>query len=63
MQKKINSLSHKVVALQQSEGLVATATTANSNETYNADEDDEVTGPWDYGKKRKATLQTRCTLI
>ena len=55
MQKKIKSLSRRVVALQQSEGSVATATTANSNETNNVDEDDEVTRPRAYGRKRKAS--------
>ena len=55
MQKKIKSLSRRVAALQQSEGSVATATTANSNETNNADEDDEATGPRAYGRKRKAS--------
>ena len=55
MQKKIKSLSRRVAALQQSEGLVATSTTANSNETDNADEDDKATGPWAYGRKRKAS--------
>ena len=55
MQKKIKSLSRRVAALQQSEGSVATATTANSNETDNVDEDDEATGPRTYGRKRKAS--------
>ena len=55
MQEKIKSLSRKVAALQQSEGSVDTATTANSNETDNADEDDEAMGPRAYGKKRKAS--------
>ena len=55
MQKKIKSLSHRVAALQQSEGSVAIATTVNSNETDNVDEDDEATGPWAYGRKRKAS--------
>ena len=55
MQKKIKSLSRKVAALQQSEGSVATATTANSNETDNADEDDEPMGPRGYGKKCEAS--------
>ena len=55
MQKKIKSLSHRVAALQQSEGSVAIATTVNSNETDNVDEDDEATGPWTYGRKRKAS--------
>ena len=55
MQKKIKSLSCRVAALQQSEGSVATATTANSNETDNVDEDDKVTGPRAYGRKGKAS--------
>ena len=45
MQKKIKSLSRRVAALQQNEGSVATATTANSNVTNNVDEDDKATGP------------------
>ena len=60
MQKEIKSLSRKVAALQQSEGLVATTTTANSNETYIADEDDEATGPRAYGKKHKASSLHKC---
>ena len=57
MQKKINSLTKKVVSLQEAEGssLTSSDTGGSGMMDHNDEGADKATGPQAYGKKYKAS--------